>query len=100
MSAKKTITKTTTRPAINGPTGVERTPGTGAQRVRRRRECRFCRDQVDFIDYKDTDLLMAFIPERNKIIPRRLSGVCQPHQRMLATAIKRARTMALLPVSS
>lgn len=67
------------------------------QRVRRRRECRFCREQVDYIDYKDVNTLTSFIPERGKILPRRLSGVCAPHQRMLARAIKRARTMALLP---
>ncbi|MCS6803693.1 MAG: 30S ribosomal protein S18 [Acidobacteriota bacterium] len=100
MSNKKTTAKATTRPTMNGQAGAERTTVMAAQRVRRRRECRFCRDQIDFIDYKDTNLLMPFIPERNKIIPRRLSGVCQPHQRMLARAIKRARNMALLPISS
>ncbi|MBI3951970.1 MAG: 30S ribosomal protein S18 [Acidobacteria bacterium] len=76
---------------------TNRTANAGPQRVRRRRECRFCREQVDFIDYKDVNTLTAFIPERDKILPRRLSGVCAPHQRMLARAIKRARTMVLLP---
>jgi small subunit ribosomal protein S18 len=71
--------------------------GTGAQRVRRRRECRFCKEKVDYIDYKDVNLLSGYIPERGKILPRRLSNICAPHQRMLAGAIKRARTMALLP---
>lgn len=66
-------------------------------RSRRRRECRFCNEHVDFIDYKDVKTLMDFIPERGKILPRRLSGVCAPHQRMLARAIKRARNMALIP---
>ena len=99
MSTRRTTTRTTTRTTPNGPTGAERTGPVGAQRVRRRRECRFCREQVDFIDYKDASLLISFIPERNKILPRRLSGVCQPHQRMLEAAIKRARNMALLPVS-
>jgi small subunit ribosomal protein S18 len=66
-------------------------------RVRRRRECRFCREKVDLIDYKDVETLKAFIPERGRIMPRRLSGVCAPHQRMLTRAIKRARNMALLP---
>jgi len=69
----------------------------GFQRVRRRRECRFCKEKVDRIDYKDVELLRAFIPERGKILPRRLSGVCAPHQRMLSVAIKRARNIALLP---
>jgi small subunit ribosomal protein S18 len=52
---------------------------------------------VDHIDYKDVSVLTSYIPERGKILPRRLSSVCAPHQRMLASAIKRARTMALLP---
>ncbi len=71
--------------------------GMTSQRIRRRRECRFCREKVDLIDYKDVETLKAFIPERGKIMPRRLSGVCAPHQRMLTRAIKRARNMALLP---
>jgi small subunit ribosomal protein S18 len=71
--------------------------GSGGQRVRRRRECRFCKEKVDYIDYKDVNRLNSYIPERGKIMPRRLSGVCQPHQRMLASAIKRARIIALLP---
>lgn len=85
--------KTTARTA--SPT--ERAVATGSQRVRRRRECRLCKEQVDYVDYKDVNLLTPYIPERGKILPRRLSGVCAPHQRMLARAIKRARTMALLP---
>jgi small subunit ribosomal protein S18 len=52
---------------------------------------------VDLIDYKDVETLKAFTPERGRIMPRRLSGVCAPHQRMLTRAIKRARNMALLP---
>ncbi|RMG56262.1 MAG: 30S ribosomal protein S18 [Acidobacteria bacterium] len=77
-------------------TTTERTT-TIPYRSRRRRECRFCKEHVDFIDYKDVKTLMDFIPERGKILPRRLSGVCAPHQRMLARAIKRARNMALIP---
>ncbi|MER3428339.1 MAG: 30S ribosomal protein S18 [Pyrinomonas sp.] len=73
------------------PTG--RTP----RRIRRRKQCRFCSEKIDLIDYKDVRLLQPFIPERGKIMPRRISGVCAPHQRMLATAIKRARIMALIP---
>ena len=88
------------RSAGSGPAMGDRASSSGGQRVRRRRECRFCREQVDFIDFKDLSLLNPFIPERDKILPRRLSGTCAPHQRMLARAIKRARTMALLPVSS
>jgi small subunit ribosomal protein S18 len=69
-------------------------------RFRRRKVCRFCVDKVDLIDYKDVRLLQSFIPERGKIMPRRISGVCTPHQRMLSEAIKRARNIALLPYTA
>ncbi|HXH05126.1 MAG TPA: 30S ribosomal protein S18, partial [Vicinamibacterales bacterium] len=59
--------------------------------------CRFCADRIEHISYKDVKLLTPFIPERGKIQPRRISGVCARHQRKLATAIKRARQLALLP---
>jgi len=62
----------------------------------RKKACRFCAEPVD-IDYKNIDLLSNFITERKKIVPRRSSGMCAKHQRILATAIKRARIMALLP---
>jgi small subunit ribosomal protein S18 len=64
---------------------------------RRRKVCKFCTDKIDFIDYKDVKMLQPFIPERAKIIPRRISGVCAMHQRKLQTAIKRARLLAMLP---
>jgi small subunit ribosomal protein S18 len=57
-------------------------------------------DKVDLIDYKDVRLLQSFVPERGKIMPRRISGVCTPHQRMLSEAIKRARNIALLPYTA
>jgi small subunit ribosomal protein S18 len=63
----------------------------------RRKMCRFCADKNIVLDYKETKLLRSFITERGKIIPRRISGNCALHQRALTTAIKRARTMALLP---
>ncbi len=63
----------------------------------RRRICRFCADSTLEIDYKDFRSLRYFITERGKIIPRRISGTCAKHQRELAVAIKRARTIALLP---
>lgn len=62
----------------------------------KRKACRFCLEPVD-IDYKNIDLIYNFITERKKIVPRRSSGLCARHQRILATAIKRARIMALLP---
>ena len=64
---------------------------------RRRRMCKFCVDKIDYIGYKDVKLLAPFIPERGKIQPRRISGVCALHQRALQTAIKRARQIALVP---
>jgi len=63
----------------------------------RRKVCRFCADTSLVIDYKDTKSLRYFITERGKIIPRRISGTCAKHQRSLTQAIKRARTVALLP---
>ena len=63
----------------------------------RRKVCRFCVDKVAHIDYKDTGRLSAFTSERGKILPRRMTGACAKHQRQLGVAIKRARTVALLP---
>ena len=74
--------------------------GGGRGRMRRRKICRFCVDKVDLIDFKDVRLLQNFIPERGKIIPRRITGNCAIHQRMLAEAIKRARNIALLPYAA
>ena len=68
--------------------------------IRRRRVCRFCQEKIDYIDYKDVKLLAAFIPERGKIIPRRISGTCATHQRMLAVGVKRARNAAFLPYTT
>ncbi len=64
---------------------------------RRKRVCKFCAEKIDYISYKDVKLLAPFIPERGKIQPRRISGVCATHQRALQTAIKRARQIALVP---
>ncbi|MDQ1558531.1 MAG: small subunit ribosomal protein [Pyrinomonadaceae bacterium] len=75
-------------------------PGGGRGRFRRRKVCRFCLDKVDIIDFKDVKLLTNYIPERSKVLPRRISGSCAPHQRMLAEAIKRARNIALLPYAA
>ena len=74
--------------------------GRGGRRMHRRRICRFCIEKVDIIDFKDLRLLQNFVPERGKILPRRISGNCAIHQRILAEAIKRARNIALLPYST
>ena len=64
---------------------------------RRRKVCKFCADKIDDINYKDVKLIGPFVPERGKILPRRISGTCAKHQRKLQTAIKRARQIALIP---
>ena len=72
----------------------------GQRRMQRRKICRFCIDKVDYIDFKDVKLLQSYTPERGKILPRRISGVCATHQRMLAEAVKRARNIAFLPYAA
>jgi small subunit ribosomal protein S18 len=67
---------------------------------RRRKVCKFCAERIEYIDYKDTKLLLQFIPERAKILPRRISGTCAKHQRVLQQAIKRARHLALIPFTT
>lgn len=62
--------------------------------------CRFCVDKVDFIDYKKAEMLHAFVQDRGKILPRRMTGTCSRHQRWLCEAIKRARNIALLSFAS
>jgi small subunit ribosomal protein S18 len=73
--------------------------GMGGRRYfyRRKRVCRFCSEKIDYIDFKDISLLQSFVPERGRILPRRLTGTCAWHQRKLSTALKRARIAALIP---
>ncbi len=66
----------------------------------RRKVCQFCVEKVQHIDYKDVLKLRKFTSERGKILPRRMTGTCAKHQRQLSTAIKRARTIALMPYVS
>jgi small subunit ribosomal protein S18 len=66
----------------------------------RRKVCRYCADSTLPIDYKDSKTLRLFTTERGKIIPRRISGNCAKHQRMVSSAIKRARNIALLPFTT
>ena len=67
---------------------------------RRRKVCKFCADKIDDINYKDVKLLGGFVPERGKVLPRRISGTCAKHQRALRIAIVRARQLALLPYAA
>lgn len=81
-------------PGASGPGGPRR------QFFRRRKVCKFCQEKIDVVDYKEARMLGQFISERGKILPRRLTGTCAPHQRLVAVAIKRARNIALLPFAT
>jgi small subunit ribosomal protein S18 len=79
----------------------ERGRGEGGRKFfRRKKVCKFCVEKIDSINYKDVRLLSQFVAERGKIVPRRLTGVCTPHQRRLSEAIKQARNIALLPFAA
>jgi len=67
------------------------------KQVSSKKACKFCKEGVKYIDYKDEKRLRKFITDRGKITPRRITGTCARHQRMLSTAIKRARILALVP---
>jgi small subunit ribosomal protein S18 len=72
----------------------------GWQKKQKRKVCIFCKERLDHVDYKDTGMLRKFVSERGKIRARRVTGNCAQHQRAVATAVKNAREMALLPYSS
>src|SRR6476646_10403042 len=78
----------------------EKRPAGQKQYYRRKKVCKFCVERIDSINYKDVKLLSQFVPERAKIMPRRISGVCSPHQRLLSDAIKKARNIAILPFAT
>jgi small subunit ribosomal protein S18 len=94
------------RPGGGRPGGPGRGPRPGGGRgdsaggprkyFRRKKVCKFCVEKIDAINYKDIRLLSQFVAESGKIVPRRLTGVCTPHQRRLTEAIKQARNIALL----
>ena len=85
------------RSSSGGPGG----PREGGRKFfRRKKVCKFCVEKIDSINYKDVRLLSGFVAERGKIVPRRLTGVCTPHQRRLSAAIKQARNIALLPFAA
>ena len=89
-------------------TNVAATPATAApaapaaakkpmRKAPRRKVCAFCLEKATELDYKDIAKLKKYVTEKGKILPRRMTGVCSKHQRLLSTAIKRARLVALLP---
>ncbi len=86
--------------ASQRPTGGDKAIAGKKQYFRRKKVCRFCVEKIDDIDYKDVRLLNAFLSERGKITPRRITGVCTPHQRRLSEAIKQARSIALVPFAA
>ena len=83
-------------PRPGGPGGPGGREG-GRKYFRRKKVCKFCVEKIEAINYKDVRLLAQFVAESGKIVPRRLTGVCTPHQRRLSSAIKQARNIALLP---
>ena len=91
------------RPERSGPRGPRPGGGPGGPReggrkfFRRKKVCKFCTEKIADINYKDYRLLGQFVAESGKIVPRRLTGVCSPHQHRLAAAIEQARNIALLP---
>ncbi len=106
-----TETPATPTPRFGRPGGPGRRPGPGGRPggrgeggprkfYRRKKVCKFCVEKIDSINYKDVRLLQQFVAERGKIVPRRLTGVCTPHQRRLTAAIKQARNIALLPFAA
>jgi len=83
-----------------GAAGADKQGGQRRGLFRRRKVCKFCADRMDDINYKDVKLLSGFVPERGKVLPRRISGTCAKHQRGLRVAILRARQLALLPYAA
>ena len=80
-----------------GRDGGGRSSGGGGGGFRRPRGCEFCKAKTDIADYKDAGMLRRYITDRGKMEPRRKVGTCAKHQRVVSQAIKRARTIALLP---
>lgn len=67
------------------------------QKFFKKKTCKFCGEKITGLDYKDTDRIYKFLTEKGKIIPRRISGNCAKHQRVLARAVKKARHAAIVP---
>ena len=86
------------RPGGGRPGGSGR--DGGRKFFRRKKVCKFCTEKIDNINYKDVRLLSGFVAESGKIVPRRLTGVCTPHQPRVTEAIKQARNIALLPFAA
>ncbi len=101
IQAQENIHPEAIKPEVTVPEDDDKTLAAAVQVQRipkfKKKVCRFCEDPNLAIDYKNPDLLVRFITDRGKILPRRITGTCAKHQRHLARAIKRARIIALLP---
>ncbi len=84
---------------MSGRTGGNRQGGNRRRRPRKK-VCQFCQEKATHIDYKDVSKLRKYVTDRGKILPRRITGTCAKHQRMVTRAIKRARSIALLPYTN
>ena len=83
--------------------GYNKSNGVGGGQMKRKprkKVCQFCQENATSIDYKDISKLKKYVTERGKILPRRITGACAKHQRMVTRAIKRARSIALLPYTA
>ena len=87
------VQETETEPAKDGTKEIKKF----VKRIPRKKVCAFCQAKTETIDYKDVATLKKYVTEGGKILPRRMTGVCAKHQRILAQAIKRARLVDLLP---
>lgn len=67
------------------------------KQIRKPRHCKFCEHKLNYVDFKDDKRLFKLINEQGKILPKRITGTCSKHQRLVVAAIKRARHMAILP---
>jgi len=88
------------QPRGRKPSGRPGGRPTGRYRRTRRKVCGFCADKIEFVDYKIPAKLRRYVSDRGKILPRRVTGTCASHQRILTRAIKRARMIALLPFTT
>ena len=76
---------------------VERRKRSPREQPTRRRNCHFCKEDIEDVDYKNINILRRFVSDKGKMRSRRITGACRRHQNQVASAVKRAREMALLP---
>lgn len=98
-NTEKTNVSTDTRRTSDNRNNSDRSSNQRPQRVPRfkKKVCRFCHNKDLVIDYKKPDILLKFVTDRGKILPRRITGTCSKHQRAVAREIKKARMIALMP---